>query len=72
MNNYNNINNIATIIPQFNMAFTRKQAKQQQQQEQQEKRLCVQKHSHQIDFIDASIEWRKNKIKRENCTFEYI
>ena len=25
-----------------------------------------------IDFIDASIEWRKNKIKRENCTFEYI
>jgi len=54
------------------MAFTRKQAKQQQQQEQQEKRLCVQKHSHQFDFIDSSIEWRKNKIKRENCTFEYI
>ena len=25
-----------------------------------------------IDFIDASIEWRKNKIKGENCTFEYI
>lgn len=25
-----------------------------------------------IDFVDASIEWRKNKIKRENCTFEYI
>ena len=25
-----------------------------------------------IDFIDASTEWRKNKIKRDNCTFEYI
>jgi len=25
-----------------------------------------------IDFIDASIEWRKNKIKGDNCTFEYI
>jgi hypothetical protein len=77
MNNYNNINNIATIIPQFNMAFTRKQAKQQQQQQQeQELHQYIQqnrhKNSHQIDFIDASIEWRKNKIKRENCTFEYI
>lgn len=29
-------------------------------------------HSYNIDFIDASIEWRKNKIKRENCTFEYV
>jgi|688.fasta_scaffold230632_1 hypothetical protein len=33
-------------------------------------------HSHlpnrMIDFIDASIEWRKNKIKGDNCTFEYI
>jgi len=27
---------------------------------------------HNISFIDASIEWRKNKIKKENCTFEYI
>ena len=77
MNNYNKINNIATIIPQFNMAFTRKQAKQQQQQQQeQELHQYIQqnrhKNSHQIDFIDASIEWRKNKIKRENCTFEYI
>ena len=69
MNNYNNINNIATIIPQFNMAFTRKQAKQQQQQEQRQR---VRQNSHQIDFIDASMEWRKNKIKRENGTFEYI
>jgi hypothetical protein len=30
------------------------------------------KHNYSIDFIDASIEWRKNKIKRDNCTFEYI
>ena len=28
--------------------------------------------NHMIDFIDASIEWRKNKIKGDNCTFEYI
>jgi len=55
------------------MAFTRNQAKQQQEniylQYLQQPR---QKYSHQIDFIDASIEWRKNKIKRENCTFEYM
>ena len=25
-----------------------------------------------IDFIDASTEWRKNKIKGDYCTFEYI
>ena len=25
-----------------------------------------------IDFIDASIEWRMNKITYGNCTFEYI
>ena len=62
------------------MAFTRKQAKQLQLQEQQQEHLKNikhiqqkhEKHNHQIDFIDASIEWRKNKIKRENCTFEYI
>ena len=63
------------------MAFTRNQAKQQKIQQ------CVCSiahtkilqntntntiHSYHIDFIDASIEWRKNKIKRENCTFEYV
>ena len=63
------------------MAFTRNQAKQQKSQQ------CVCSiiptkilkntntntiHSRKIDFIDASIEWRKNKIKRENCTFEYV
>jgi len=30
------------------------------------------KQSHGIDFIDASKEWRQNKIKYDNCTFEYI
>lgn len=29
-------------------------------------------NNHKIDFVDASIEWRKNKIKKENCCFEYI
>jgi hypothetical protein len=61
------------------MVFTRNQAKQQKSQQ------CVCSitptkilkntntiHSRKIDFIDASIEWRKNKIKRENCTFEYV
>lgn len=27
---------------------------------------------HGIDFIDASTEWRMNKITYGNCTFEYI
>ena len=30
------------------------------------------KNEHGIDFVDASKEWRKNKIKCDNCTFEYI
>jgi hypothetical protein len=30
------------------------------------------KHKHGIDFIEASKEWRKNKVKLDNCTFEYI
>lgn len=25
-----------------------------------------------IDFEDASKEWRKNKIKHENCCFTYV
>lgn len=28
-------------------------------------------NSANIDFIDASKEWRKNKIKHENCCFTY-
>jgi hypothetical protein len=50
------------------MVLTRLQAKQQQAKQQQQQ----QAHTHKINFIEASIEWRKNKIKRENCTFEYI
>lgn len=30
------------------------------------------KPSHGVDFTDASKEWRRNKIKYDNCTFEYI
>ena len=63
------------------MAFTRNQAKQQKSQQcvcsitpttifQNKNTNTIQ--FNKIDFIDASIEWRKNKIKRENCTFEYI
>ena len=67
------------------MAFTRNQAKKQQQNQPHphpqaqntntnittntKKTYCT---IAPIDFVDASIEWRKNKIKRENCTFEYI
>jgi hypothetical protein len=63
------------------MVFTRNQAKYQQKQEQQDFTININtspslsplpSHCHIIDFIDASIEWRKNKIKRDNCTFEYI
>jgi hypothetical protein len=62
------------------MAFTRNQAKQQGAK-QQENYLPANSNIYtllspvpcnNIDFIDASIEWRKNKIKRDNCTFEYI
>jgi hypothetical protein len=68
------------------MVFTRSQAKKQQEQHQQPQqrqqihRKCKNSLPENrsafinspIDFVDASIEWRKNKIKRENCTFEYI
>jgi hypothetical protein len=30
------------------------------------------KHKHGIDFIEASKEWRKNKVKLDNGTFDYI
>ena len=30
------------------------------------------KRKHGIDFIEASKEWRKNKVKLDNCTFDYI
>ena len=67
------------------MAFTRNQAQKQQQQQQQEQQqqqsvckypntVTLSKNTNctSIDFIDASIEWRKNKVKKENCTFEYV
>ena len=65
------------------MAFTRNQAKKQQQNQPQPQAQNTNTNTNTntnktyftntpIDFVDASIEWRKNKIKRENCTFEYI
>ncbi len=45
-----------------------KKCQQPQPQPQQSQPL----KKHQFDFIDASKEWRKNKIKQENCTFVYI
>jgi len=69
------------------MVFTRSQAKKQQEKQQEKPQQRQQMHrkckntlhenrrafiNSPIDFIDASIEWRKNKIKGENCTFEYI
>ena len=63
------------------MALTRNQLRQSQQLQQSYPRLNTNtntntntnnKYIHNINFIDASIEWRKNKIKGENCTFEYI
>ena len=63
-----------------------KQQEQQEQQEQQKQqngtckyavyyprvRFNLDTNIHKIDFVDASIEWRKNKLKKENCCFEYI
>jgi hypothetical protein len=66
------------------MALTRNQLRQSHQSQQSQQsypRLNTSntsntngkhKYIHNIDFIDASIEWRKNKVKKENCTFEYI
>ena len=65
------------------MAFTRNQAKKQKSQQcvcsvtpttifQNTNTNTNTIQFNKIDFIDASFEWRKNKIKRENCTFEYV
>ena len=59
------------------------QQEQQEQQKQQHEnrkdaayyprvRFNLDTNIHKIDFVDASIEWRKNKLKKENCCFEYI
>jgi hypothetical protein len=66
------------------MPITRQQAKKREEKQKQE---CTREDIIQspdkrnygmsvhfnpvIDFIDASKEWRKNKIKGSNCTFEY-
>jgi hypothetical protein len=55
---------------------TRHQMKTQEMQKQptQYKKSCANRaninHAN-IDFEDASKEWRKNKIKHENCCFTY-
>ena len=69
------------------MPVTRQQAKKREEMEKQackidDTMVSPDKHKHKycttvhfnpvIDFIDASKEWRKNKKKGENCTFEYI
>jgi hypothetical protein len=55
------------------MALTRNQLRQSQQSYPRlNTNTSNTNGKHNIDFIDASIEWRKNKVKKENCTFEYI
>ena len=67
------------------MPITRQQARKREEIEKQE---CIREDKMQspdkrkhgtsvqfnpvIDFVDASKEWRKNKKKGSNCTFEYI
>ena len=50
----------------------------QQSKKQETLTTCLEKKSPKnhanhanIDFEDASKEWRKNKIKHENCCFTY-
>lgn len=64
------------------MAITRSMLKKSQQEQQTRQthqtrqtrqtlnEIAIAKHK--INFIDASMEWRKNKIKKESCVFEYI
>ena len=55
---------------------TRQLSKKQEQKTQTEitpQPTCQPKKNHaNIDFQDASKEWRKNKIKHENCCFTYV
>jgi len=48
---------------------TRRQLKKEDMQKQPNQTKM--NHAN-IDFKDASKEWRKNKIKHENCYFTYI
>jgi uncharacterized protein (DUF342 family) len=49
--------------------YTHQYEKQEQPSIQTKKNIM--NHAN-IDFEDASREWRKNKIKHENCHFTYI
>lgn len=55
---------------------TRKQSKEQKEQQfqkrQNQNQNQVKKNHANIDFVNASNEWRKNKIKHENGYFTYI
>lgn len=51
---------------------TRQQLKMQANQANQASQSKHNNINHaNIDFEDASKEWRKNKIKHENCCFTY-
>ena len=51
---------------------TRQQLKMQANQANQASQSKHNNRNHaNIDFEDASKEWRKNKIKHENCYFTY-
>lgn len=56
---------------------TRKQSKEQKEQKEQQfqkgqNQNQVKKNHANIDFENASKEWRKNKIKHENGYFTYV
>ena len=51
---------------------TRQQLKMQANQSNHASQSKHNNRNHaNIDFEDASKEWRKNKIKHENCNFTY-
>jgi hypothetical protein len=46
--------------------------RQQSRNQEKENQKHAKKNHANIDFEDASKEWRKNKIKHENCCFTYL
>ena len=50
---------------------TRHQLKKEEMLNQLNQPNQPKKNNANIDFEDASKEWRKNKIKHENCCFTY-
>ena len=50
---------------------TRQQLKKEETWKQVTHLNRVKRNHVNIDFEDASKEWRKNKIKHENCCFTY-